>query len=176
MCLVHCFQNIKTPPPPSLSTATTFSFRLAIECRKCLLVLWLKVHLSSWRILIKNCTGTKRLSFELSSVGSLTIRSTLLWGWKAESRQIQILKAYLACVQFITLSICLDEVANLIKLIVLGVFIVNPLPLLWMKLPSNSYSCIYLFIYLYINVDINTALSHVHLIIPVFFFFSEFIG
>jgi hypothetical protein len=27
-------------------------------------------------------------------------------------------QAYLACVQFITLSICLDEVANLIKLII----------------------------------------------------------
>jgi len=48
-------------------------------------------------------------------------------------------QAYLACVQFITLSICLDEVANLIKLIILGVFIVNPLPFLWMKLTSNSY-------------------------------------
>lgn len=78
------FSKHQEIPPPSLSTATTFSFWLAIEFCKCLLVLWLKVHVSSWRILIKNCTGTKRLSFELSSVGSLTIRSTLLWGWKAE--------------------------------------------------------------------------------------------
>jgi hypothetical protein len=101
MCFVHCFQNMKTPPPhfqqPQLS-----HFGSQLSVAKCQLVLWLKVHLSSLRILIKKCAVTKRLSFELSSVCSLTIRSTKQIALTASIPDPQ---AYVACVQFIPLQL-----------------------------------------------------------------------
>ncbi len=64
VCFIYCFKTLK---PLSLSI-TTFSFWLRIECSKDLLMLWLKIHLSSLKTLMKKCTIIKPLSFELLNV------------------------------------------------------------------------------------------------------------